>query len=912
MADRETPADAPTVDETSDGDSLLREIAAAPSVDVPVELATMVLLEPGTVVDGKFRIEERLGAGGMGVVYAAHDLALGREVAIKLMRLERSIGRLGEKLPEVFDREARATARLNHPNIVTLHQFGNWNGIVYLVLERLRGETLGAKLERGRVPLLDALEIMEHVATALVHTHAAGVIHRDLKPQNVFLLADGGVKVLDFGVSGLGLMGPVPETAEPSPRTTLAHAGTPGYMAPEQWRGEPQDARTDLWAIGVMLYQLVTNALPFGLRGAPHNVDLAPLSAKLPTEAKELVALVEKCVAIRREDRAADAAEVARALHAIRTRLDPRLAPAVQRRSLGSRLARGGIAVASVLAITGATVALWPDPPGAHCDAAAEKQLAGIWDANTRARLGSTFAKAGPHGEATWTAVAMTLDRYSHEWVAMHAQACRAANATTPPITQCLMERRDQLARFIHDHESVTADQVLATLGAAQALSPVSDCGDPSYLVRWTPGAASSQWNESGLVRGAITVNGSVLDVVHSATPVGDDIVAAGIASNGAMIAGNPIANGFFIARITRKGALTWSDVNPSAKVIEVAPGASGDVLVGGFYAAATTFAGTSLPAPSGSGDCFAAAIDVATGKARWAIVIGASDDCATRAVASDPDGNVYLAGEFGGHARFGGTRDIDAAARPTKAPFVASWSASGTLRWVTPGRGTGSAMSKGLAIDGDGVAFGTRISGAGWLGDRELNAGGCVVALLDRAHGSIRWLRELAIAQCELQAVAMHDERVAAVGRHRGRGAWIQELNVADGSDRWQTFIGTHDQESATSAAYIAGGPLTVTGFFGGPSLAIGSHTLTGKGLNDGFVAGFDEAGHVLGALSFGGTGFDRPRWIGQGRTGTAFLAGRFSNTMLIDGRELRAAADQDGMLLELALPWQPNAGAH
>jgi serine/threonine protein kinase len=428
MADREVPpADAPTVDDTSDEDSLLRAIAAAPSVDVPVELATMVLLEPGSVVDGKFRIEERLGAGGMGVVYAAHDLALGREVAIKLMRLERSIGRLGERLPEVFDREARATARLNHPNIVTLHQFGNWNGIVYLVLERLRGETLSAKLERGRVPLLDALAVMEYVATALVHTHAAGVIHRDLKPQNVFLLTDGGVKVLDFGVSGLGLTAPVPETTEPSPRTTLAHAGTPGYMAPEQWRGEPQDARTDLWAVGVMLYQLVTNALPFGLRDAPQDVDLAPLTAKLPPEAKELATLVEKCLTIRRDDRIADAADVARTLHAIRTRLDPTLARAVQPRSLASRLARAGIGVALVLAINGTTVALWPDPPGTECDANAEKQLAGIWDSSTRARLGAMFAQAGPHGTSTWSALAMTLDRYAHEWVAMHAQACRAS-----------------------------------------------------------------------------------------------------------------------------------------------------------------------------------------------------------------------------------------------------------------------------------------------------------------------------------------------------------------------------------------------------------------------------------------------------------------------------------------------------
>ena len=210
-------------------DSLLREIAAAPAVDLPSDLATFVMLEPGTVIDNAFRIESRLGAGGMGVVYAARDLKLDREVAIKLMRLDRGPSGLGAKLPEVFEREARATAKLNHPNVVTLHQFGNWNGLLYLVLERLRGETLNARMERGALSLADGLAILEQVARALVHTHAAGITHRDLKPQNVFLLPDGAVKVLDFGVSGLarGAEGPVPGRIQPV-KSTLSLAGTPG------------------------------------------------------------------------------------------------------------------------------------------------------------------------------------------------------------------------------------------------------------------------------------------------------------------------------------------------------------------------------------------------------------------------------------------------------------------------------------------------------------------------------------------------------------------------------------------------------------------------------------------------------------------------------------------------------------
>jgi hypothetical protein len=898
------------MDDDTEGDSLLREVAAAPSVDVPVELATIVLLEPETIVDGKFKIEERLGAGGMGIVYAARDLALGREVAIKLMRLERSVGRFGDRLPEVFDREARATARLNHPNVVTLHQFGNWNGILYLVLERLHGETLAAHLERGPVPLLTALAIMEQVANALVHTHAAGVIHRDLKPQNVFLLVDGGVKVLDFGVSGLALAtAPTPPTStgeDTSPRMTLSHAGTPGYMAPEQWLGEPQDGRTDLWAIGVMLYQLVTGTLPFGL-AAPQRVEVAPFKARLPVEAAELVPLVEKCLAIRRDDRQGDAAEVASTLHRIRTRLDPTLARSAQPRSRASRIARAAFALAGVAAIAGGAAVVWSrDTPGSACGGA-ENQLTGIWDAPTRARLGSLFAAAGPNGAATWTAVAMTLDRYAREWVAMKEQACRVGDATMSTVNKCLDERREQLARFAREHEDVRSDQIVWTLAAAQALPPVADCADSGYLARWAPTTAGSMRSPTGLVRSAVTVNGPGVDVFHSALPIGDDFIVSGVVTNGATFGDKRIdETAYFLARVSpTDGKVAWIVTSPHARVIEIARGSAGDILVAGWHGKAGKLAGKPLAAPRGAGDCFASSLDATTGAARWLVPCDASSDAEIRAVSSDGDGNVYAAGDFSGRARFGGPHDIDAQARPTMVPFVASWSPSGALRWVTAGRGTGAARTKGIAVDGDAVVVGTRIVGAGWLGDRELKSGGCVVARLDRATGAIRWLRELEIVKCELDDVAVQGDRVAAVGRYRGRGAWIEELDLDDGSDRWRTRLGTHDQEGIRSAVYTEHGVLTVTGYFGGPALEIGAHTLHGNGGSDIFIASFDRARNVLGALAFGGAGADLPRWIGQGTNGTLLFAGRFSSSVIVGTRELRASGDADAMLLELQLPW-------
>jgi hypothetical protein len=179
------------------------------------------------------------------------------------------------------------------------------------------------------------------------------------------------------------------------------------------------------------------------------------------------------------------------------------------------------------------------------------------------------------------------------------------------------------------------------------------------------------------------------------------------------------------------------------------------------------------------------------------------------------------------------------------------------------------------------------------------------VVARLDRTTGTIQWLRELSILKCELDAVAVHGDRLAAVGRYRGRGAWIEELALRDGADRWRARFGTHDQEGIRSVVYMDTGALTVTGFFGGPSLAIGSQLVHGNGMDDVFLASFDETGKVLGASSFGGAGHDRPRWIGPGRAGTLLLAGRFENSMMVDTHELRATGGADGFLLELDLPW-------
>ena len=208
-------------------------------------------LAPGQLFDQTYELLDRLGGGGMGVVFRARDHRLGRDVAIKVLRPSPGDD---VRLRRLFEREARATAQLLHPNIVTLHHVGEHEGYPYLVLELLGGETLSARLaRRGRMPMAEALTILDSVLAALAFAHVRGVVHRDLKPSNVFITSDERIKVLDLGVSlSLG--------AEAGPATL--GAGTPGYMAPEQRAGNEQDARTDVWCAALLLVECLLGRLP--------------------------------------------------------------------------------------------------------------------------------------------------------------------------------------------------------------------------------------------------------------------------------------------------------------------------------------------------------------------------------------------------------------------------------------------------------------------------------------------------------------------------------------------------------------------------------------------------------------------------------------------------------------------------
>lgn len=200
-----------------------------------------------------FRILEPLGAGGMGVVYHAEDTRLGRPVVLKFLLPHFG---LDASAKELFLREARSAAALDHPNLCTVHEVGeSEDGRLFIAMTLYRGETLKARLAReGTLPVNDALAIAQQIADGLSCAHASGIVHRDLKPGNVMVLRDGTVKILDFGLA---------KTGDQNVNSARSRVGTAAYMAPEQVRGEAVDGRTDLWALGIILYEMITGQRPF-------------------------------------------------------------------------------------------------------------------------------------------------------------------------------------------------------------------------------------------------------------------------------------------------------------------------------------------------------------------------------------------------------------------------------------------------------------------------------------------------------------------------------------------------------------------------------------------------------------------------------------------------------------------------
>lgn len=214
----------------------------------------------------RYRILEKLGAGGMGVVYLAEDLKLGRKVAIKVLSHEYTTNK--DRLHR-FEQEASAASNLNHPNIITIHEVGDDEGRHYIATEYIDGVTLRRKIAGSQLQATEVLDIAVQVASALEEAHAAGIVHRDIKPDNIMIRRNGYVKVLDFGLAKLTeTVDRTPSDAEASTRVLVQTdagvvMGTSHYMSPEQARGKPVDARSDIWSLGVVIYEMVAGRTPF-------------------------------------------------------------------------------------------------------------------------------------------------------------------------------------------------------------------------------------------------------------------------------------------------------------------------------------------------------------------------------------------------------------------------------------------------------------------------------------------------------------------------------------------------------------------------------------------------------------------------------------------------------------------------
>jgi serine/threonine protein kinase/tetratricopeptide (TPR) repeat protein len=282
---------------------------------------TSGIATPGATL-GSYRIERRLGHGGMGVVFLAYDTTLHRPVALKVVDgptdEETTRGRVL--------REARNAAALNHPNICTIHEVGEAHGSAFIAMEYVDGRSLRDRLEQGAIPIEEALRYGVQAADALAYAHDHSVVHRDFKAANIMMSADGRLKIVDFGLARRGDALVADATTFASAVLAGDAAGTPYAMAPEQVRGEATDQRTDIWALGVLLYEMVTGAKPFTASTTPELFSSILRDAPRPWPdgvAVEIKPVIERCLEKAPASRYQHAREVREALQAIQSGLVP-------------------------------------------------------------------------------------------------------------------------------------------------------------------------------------------------------------------------------------------------------------------------------------------------------------------------------------------------------------------------------------------------------------------------------------------------------------------------------------------------------------------------------------------------------------------------------------------------------------
>ena len=422
---------------------------------------------------GPHEITGQLGKGGMGEVFRARDTRLGRDVAIKIS---------AQKFGERFEREARVISSLNHPNVCTLYDVGE----NYLVMELVEGQTLSERIKQGPIHVDEALAIARQIADALEAAHGKHIVHRDLKPGNVILKEDGSVKVLDFGLaktSPQSLSSSSSPDPENSPTISMAATqagailGTAAYMAPEQARGKPVDKRADIWAFGVVLYEMVTGQKLFAGEDLTDTLaSVVKINPDLSTVPAELRPLLEKCLEKDPRKRLHDISGVEAYLELGKARATPQVSAAATKASLRwPTLAGAAVAVAAI-----ALLAWWagmksaPEPPAPQVvRTILELDTPLLTDANlAMSRDGSQVVYPTAEGLRVWR-----LDSFE---------------STLLPGT-----RGARIAFFSYDGQQVGYFD--GALGATAALKRISVNGGPSgVVVEKVSSPFGARWMESG------------------------------------------------------------------------------------------------------------------------------------------------------------------------------------------------------------------------------------------------------------------------------------------------------------------------------------------------------------------------------------------------------------------------------
>ncbi|MCA9655870.1 MAG: serine/threonine protein kinase [Myxococcales bacterium] len=445
---------------------------------------------------GRYVVLDPLGAGAVGLVYAAYDPELDRRVAIKLLRASPGL-HPGSRRSQRLLREAQAMARLAHPNVVTVHDVGTHEDRVFLAMEHVQGQTLGRWLGSSR-PWDEVLEVFLAAGRGLAAAHAKGLVHRDFKPDNVMLGDDGRVLVMDFGLARVG-EGSESESEEPSgsgPNAlsarithTGAMLGTPAYMAPEQHLGRSIDARSDQFAFCVALFEGLYGQRPFagetaasvGMSIIEGRITEPPAGRGVP---RGLHRALLRGLARDPAERYADMDELMRALRASLHR----------RRSAGLAVAGVGLAVAAGLWASAA------DDGDGPC-AAATAELDETWNEPRRRGVAEAIETTGsPMAAETIERVTERLDRYAEDWGALRTARCEATRLRGEQSEvllelqyACLDRRLRSLEDLVGVLEQADADMVARAVSMAAELPPLTECADVVALRRGPPPPADPQ-----------------------------------------------------------------------------------------------------------------------------------------------------------------------------------------------------------------------------------------------------------------------------------------------------------------------------------------------------------------------------------------------------------------------------------